>query len=397
MKSPVLAPATSLVHRAPRALRALLLLAVVALGFLLPRGAWALPEGEAASAVAPADAPLVLQPTGVHLPPLPPGYVQRSNDWMTLAYPEGAAERVEPLLQHAADMRTALTEQLGQAVLAHVEVRVGRTPEDMAKLAPPEIPPPSYASGVAYRSMHLVLLTMTAPRTSEGVDLDEVFRHELAHVALEDALLGHHVPLWFNEGLAVEASGEARFARLKTLVDASLQGTLLPLRDLDRGFPQDHGDVSIAYAQSADFLRFLLRRADQARFAQLISRVRGGQAFESALADAYSTDLRRLEYQWKSELQKRYSIFPVLTGGSLLWVVVFGALIAAYVKRRRRAKATLARWAEEEAALDAARARLIAAGEGAASAPAVGQEVAALRSSVSAAKVEHDGRWHTLH
>ena len=49
-----------------------------------------------------------------------------------------------------------------------------------------------------------------------------MFRHELAHIALQDATLGHHVPRWFNEGFAIHASGESRYLRWKTLENATL-------------------------------------------------------------------------------------------------------------------------------------------------------------------------------
>ena len=43
----------------------------------------------------------------------------------------------------------------------------------------------------------------------------------------------------------------------------------------------------------------------------------------------------------------------MLAGGGILWVGVIGALGWGFVKKRRRAKAILTRWAEEEAIEDA--------------------------------------------
>ena len=57
----------------------------------------------------------------------------------------------------------------------------------MARLAPPESPPPKYAVGVAYPALKLVLVSLVDPKSFEGTDLVEVLKHELAHVALEDA------------------------------------------------------------------------------------------------------------------------------------------------------------------------------------------------------------------
>jgi len=343
---------------------------------------------------APNDVPLI-GPGEVIIPAVPAGWITRDLGWLKLSYPSVASERVATLLTDAEAVKGQLLDLLGQDVLAHIEVRITPTFAEMAKLAPIGAPPPSYASGVAYPRLRLVLISMMAPRGGDATDLDEVFRHELAHVALADAVLDQHVPAWFNEGLAVGFARENGLDRQKVLGTAAINGTLLPLSELDRGFPVDHAEVNVAYAESVDFLKFLQARSDRLRFASTIRRVREGQTFDRALADAYGSDLRKLEFQWRSEVERRYSIIPVLAGGGILWVGVIGALGWGYMKKRRRARAILVKWAEEEAiedALFAQRARE------AAELSDSGVDLARYGSAVRApAKVEHEGNWHTLH
>lgn len=339
----------------------------------------------------PSDVPLVA-PGQVAIPALPEGYVTKDLGWLRLSYPSAAAERVEPVLRSAEGVRSELATAFGQQVLSSIEVRIVPSISDMTRLAPIGAPPPSYASGVAYPRLRLALISMLAPRGGEAIDLDQVFRHELAHVALEDAVRGQHVPAWFNEGLAVLFAGENGLDRQKVLWNATISGTLLPLGDLDRGFPSDHFDVNIAYAESADFVGFLRRRSDEIRFAAMIGRVREGQPFDKALGAAYGSDLRKLEFQWRGDVERRYSIIPVLAGGGLIWVGVIGALGWGWHKKRRRAKAILAKWAEEEAIEDALVARRLAAAA-AESTP----DLARLSIPRAPAKIEHAGRWHTLH
>ena len=351
------------------------------------------------------DGPALTQPTDVPMmapgeaviPALPPSYVTRDLGWLKLSYPPAAKERVESLLDDAEAFKTELSETLGQDVLSHVEVRITPTVADMTRLAPVGSPPPSYASGVAYPRLKLVLISMFAPRGADATNLDQVFRHELAHVALEDAVLGQHVPVWFNEGLAIGLAGENSFDRQDVLWHATVYGNLLPLADLDRSFPRDHFEVGIAYAESADFLRFLMRRTDHVRFAAMVQRVREGQTFERSLGDAYSSDLRKLEFQWRSEIERRYSVIPILAGGGIIWVAVIVALGWGYVKKKRRAKAILAKWAQDEAIEDALLARRAA--EAAEAAEESDRDLVrmSLRGIRAPAKVEHEGDWHTLH
>jgi hypothetical protein len=340
-------------------------------------------------AMPPRDVPLVLRPEALKVPVVPATYQQKDLGWVRFAYVPSAHERVAPLVRDAEEIKARLTDELGQPVLDKIEVRVARTPEEMATLAPLDVPPPPYGSGVAYPELKLVLLTLSSPQSHQAVELDEVFRHELLHVALADAVAHHHVPLWFNEGLAIYESNEKPFDRTESLVRATLSGTLIPLADLDRSMPADNYDVGTAYAEAGDFVRFLMRRTDRQRFQAMIDRVRGGEAFERAIADAYGSDLRKLEYQWKEELSKRYAYLPFAAAGSLVWVLAIGALVVGYVKRRRRTKATLARWEKEEAAIDAA----VRAAEEAEASPSFEQ----LAVPRELPKVEHEGRWHTLH
>jgi hypothetical protein len=361
-----------------------------------PKAAEGAADGNATAEKSPRDVPMVLQPSAIAIPPLPETDQVRDLGWLRVAYPPSAHERVEPLLDDADDVKAQLADELGQPVLTRpVEVRVARSFDDMTALAPSEIPPPPYASAVALPGLRLVLLSMRAPGTEEGTDLKELLRHELAHIALDDAVDSKHVPLWFNEGFAVHASNEDPVMRLQSLTSASLSKSLIPLSELDRGFPSDHYEVSVAYAESADFVRFLLRQADRARFASLIDRTHKGEDFDRALADAYGTDERKLEYEWREELAKRYTFWPVLLSGSLVWVLVVGLLAVGLVRRKRRDKLTLARWEREEREEAEEMARRAAIAAAVQSVPPPPGEGRPLTPSVP--KIEHDGDWHTLH
>jgi hypothetical protein len=339
---------------------------------------------------------VVIQPAAAKLPP-PPADFQRIDDgWLVLEFPSSIRDRPEAMARDAQDFRARLAADLGQPVLEHVLVRVARNPGQMAELAPEGAPPFGYAVGMAYPSLRLILLSMLAPGTWEAADLNETLRHELTHLALEEAVAGHHIPRWFNEGLAIHESGEFWGKRFRVLWDATVSHSLLPLAALDRSFPAEGSDVSIAYAESADVVRFLMRDDDRARFGSLVERVRSGTSFDRALEDAYDTDLRKLEYEWREDASHRFGLVPMLTGGGALWTLIAGLTVVAWAKRRKRAKVKLAQWALEEAEMDAAmvaaRERIVAsqtAPEGEVDVPPH------MRPGIPI--VEHKGHWYTLH
>ena len=333
--------------------------------------------------------------------PVPADYIHHEANWIRFVYPREARGRVEPLIESAGQTREGLRAELGRPVLERLVVRVARNPEEMTALAPGGLPPPEYAEGVAYARYRLVILSLESTHGGEPPNLAEVFRHELAHIALFDAVGGRHVPRWFNEGYAVHASGESSLARARTLWSASLSNRVLPLSDLDRTFPAGSERASVAYAQSADFVRFLLRKQDRARFRKLIETVETGTPFDRAAERAYGVPLRNLEREWLDELDGRYSYVPVFLGGGLLWVLAFVVVGVGWARRRRRHRTTLKKWAREEAAEDQRKAereqpiRVTLTPRTSIDSA----EIAAIRvaSKVDVPKVEHEGKWHTLH
>jgi hypothetical protein len=341
----------------------------------------------------------------LRLPKPPQGFNTYDGGWITFAYPPGLRERVQPLIHQASEARADLGARLGRRVLKRVTVYLARSPGEMATLAPRGAPFPKYAAGVAYSELGLVLLTLTPVYPNSRHELGEVLRHELAHLALADALGDGRVPRWFNEGFAVFASGESSFPRLRTLWLATLGDDLLSLAELHHSFPADAPSASIAYAQAADVVRFLVRHQERHRFGRMIELLRAGQSFDAALERSYGTDLATLEYEWREDVAKRYTFWPILFSGTTLWVGALGLFVWGYRRRRRRHHQTLQRWAREEALEDQRAAR-----QQAAMAPATPVHIVFSRPSgrqlvpplpappeVEVPKIEHDGRWHTVH
>ncbi len=338
------------------------------------------------------------------LNPAPPSFHRHDGGWVQFEYPPEMRQRVQPLIALADEFKGVLVKRLGYPVLDHVEVRIARNHREMATLGPEDVPVPGYASGVAYSQLGLILVSIEPRYPNSRHDLPEIFRHELAHVALHDATEGRGVPKWFNEGFAVHLSGESAGTRLQTLWSATLANRLLPLEQLERSFPSDPVQTDVAYAEAADVVRYLVRHQDRERFAALFARIRAGQPFGLAVSDAYSVDLETLESQWREDVAKRYTFWPVLFSSTVVWMGVLGLFVWGWRRRKHRDQVTLARWAREEAAEDARRALERVEEEREEEAPRLHVVLARHRSRSSIPstpdeipKVEHNGDWHTLH
>ncbi|MBX3251640.1 MAG: hypothetical protein KF901_30970 [Myxococcales bacterium] len=366
---------------------------------------------------------------GGRLPEPPAGYAEREEGSVRWTYPESARASLDRLRETLAREWPRLAADLGQEVDDTLVVRLARNPDEMRALAPRGAPPPPYAAGVAYPHLGVILLTLTAPETWTPPELEEVFTHELSHVALRRAVTPDDethraLPRWFVEGVAIHHADERSLARFQALWNAHLQETLVPLDELDARFPERVHEVSVAYAQAADVVSFLRREdPDGTRFRKLIRRLRAGDAFDDALLDAYALTPTQLEREWQAALADRMGTLPMVLGGTTFWVLAAGLLVWAWRKRKGQARRRLATMAAEEKAHDDAVDRMTAAidarlaaaaadanrGEDATS-PRGRSEVdddEAVRLLVSGdppqgrergvPTVEHDGREHTLH
>lgn len=379
------------------------------------------PERAGVGAPAPGDAAApprdaVLLPrdavdpgAATEVPAPPEGFNTYDGGWVRLAFPPSKRHRIQPLIHEADAFRERLRELFGYPVLNRVSVHVGRTPGEMATLAPAGSPFPKYAEGVAYPGLGLILLTIDPKYPNSEHDLGEVFRHELAHLALHEALEGRHVPLWLNEGFAIHLSGESQLARMQTLWTATLSETLMPLSQLDQHFPDDIVQTPIAYAQSADVVRYLLRTRYSQRFVAMLRRVRSGQPFTSAMNDAYGFEVygvgeNSLEDEWRRDVAKRYSFWPVLFSGSMVWIGALGLFVVGYYRKRKQQRVTLDRWAVEEAVerqqatppVPSGRMHIVLAPKEGSSETVV-PEFKKPNRDLDVPKVEHEGSWHTLH
>ena len=329
----------------------------------------------------------------------PPGYATEREGNVRWTYPLSASDEVTSLRAYQRLAWRRVLNELGAPSGGELDIRVALNPEQMQALAPPRSLVPGYADGIAFPKSGLVLLTLTSPTTFFRPDMNRVLTHELSHVALERAVRGGELPRWFSEGVAVHQAGESSLTRIQTLWNATLRGKLLTLDELSKAFPNGHNQIDLAYAQSADFVGFMLDgREEREHFQALLRELANGRPFAEAVQATYRVPLSYLEREWRGSLQRHYGRWPALFMGlTFVWVLGALLLVIAYVRSRLRHRATLRRWAIEEAPILSAP-------------PPVPQVTGASSSSVDeffdnrrtqsdsgVPTVVHDGQHHTLH
>jgi peptidase MA superfamily protein len=196
---------------------------------------------------------------------------------------------------------------------------------------------PSWGAGVAVPGTRTILLR------ADQEDLYGTLRHELAHLALHEAVTVR-VPLWFDEGYASWAAGEwSRFGALELNL-AVVRGAVPDLRSLDGALRGSATTADAAYALAASAVTELARRNPSGSLNPLLQRLIAGEDFEEAVLATTGLTVDQFDGEWHRTIRRRYSLANwLLAGGG--WGL-FALSIWALIRVRRRADR------ERRAALD---------------------------------------------
>ena len=185
---------------------------------------------------------------------------------------------------------------------------------------------PSWGAAIALPGARTILL-----RADQG-DLERTLRHELAHLALHEAV-PVRVPLWFDEGYAAWSAGEwDRFGGLELNLSV-VRGAVPTLTALDGALRGSASNADAAYALAASAVTELARRNPTGTLAPLLRRLEAGEDFEAAVLATTGLTMSRFEQEWQRGVRRRYTLGGWLIAGGG-WLVA--ALLVLILIRRRR-------------------------------------------------------------
>mgnify|MGYP002349540977 CR=1 FL=1 len=289
-------------------------------------------------------------------PPPPPPLAELSTPRFVIRYTQQAEGMARVLSRDVESMRDDVASLLGRDWPGVTEIRLGTGREQYEALALPGGPPPEWAIALAYPGRNVVLLEANSLL---GPDGRKTLKHELVHVALGQFATGW--PRWFQEGLAMELTGERqwRMEQFATMTTAVTSGRLYDFRQLEAGFPASAHGAEVAYAQSAAFVEFLRQRNGRGAFLRLIDRMAQGDNFEKAFGVAFYVPISIEEAAFFRELPRRYPWWTVLLSSSALWAAMSVLLVVGYFRRRREVRALRARQAALEVKYELSKALLL--------------------------------------
>lgn len=192
----------------------------------------------------------------------------------------------------------------------------------------------------------VVLFPARSPSYPDGI-LEDVLRHEVAHVLIWRASAGQPVPRWFDEGLAMAAERDLGLEDQTRLLYQLATGDRTSLGDLNRLFSGSQRDQTRAYALAGALVHEVLQRFGSAVCGQVLIRVRRGAQFDAAFADVTGLTPDRMDEEFWQHQRIWTTWLPVVSSPATLWLAVTMLVILAIYRRRQKHRALEKQWALE--------------------------------------------------
>jgi len=211
----------------------------------------------------------------------------------------------------------------------------------------PALAVPPWIAAYALPAAGMVIVFPARTPSHPDSSLEDLLRHEVAHVLAARAAAGRPLPRWFDEGLAMIAGGtwgaddHARFL-LELMIDPGV-----PLAQLDRRFAGSRLQVAGAYAIAGAFVRDLVQRRGAGAPARVLAAVAAGEPFPEAFRAGAGMELSEAEAEfWHRHSLQRW--LPLVTSSTTLWLAITLLALVAARRRRQRDAALHTLWAVEE-------------------------------------------------
>ena len=257
------------------------------------------------------------------------------------------------ILQIAEDFYAEMPQLTSRIPAGTIDIWVCDTQEDFQTSV--HAPIQDWAVGCAFPLSRRIVIQNPKHIALAKLQLVQVLRHEIAHVLFGQCTRKavKEIPLWFIEGIAIYLADEWVPSRHETLLKHIFSKSILPLQELERGFPRSQAGADLAYAQSQDALRWLVEIKGRDVLFALIAELHAGSTFSTAFETVVGWDLATYDTLWRESLEERYQWASLFSNTYFLWGGVGGLALLGYLICRNRRQRHLNKLAQQEDTVDA--------------------------------------------
>ncbi len=193
---------------------------------------------------------------------------------------------------------------------------------------------PEWGAAIAVPSEQRIVMQGSSAGSDAG-DPRTVLRHELAHLALHEAM-GDVPTRWFDEGYAGVAAGEFTREQIFETSVGMVWRALPSLDALEEGFQHGGIEAGWSYAMAYRIVSELEQLGGAQGLTPFLTYWKQTGSFEKAVRQAYGLTGEGFEKHWKKQTLKRYGALSVVTNVSAALGLFAILLVPLFISKRRR-------------------------------------------------------------
>src|SRR5215831_1485446 len=211
---------------------------------------------------------------------------------------------------------------------------------------------PEWGAAVAFPDSRRIVLQGRGAGADAG-DPREVFRHELAHLALHE-YLGDLPPRWFDEGYASYTARETgRTDALAANLALVIKGTP-SFDELDSEFFEGATTAQTAYALAYGAVDQLASLDTAHGLSRFFASWKREASMERAVRLTYGMTMAEFEQRWQQQTRRRYGGLALIGDVTLAGLLLLVIIVPLYVLRAQRDRRRMAALVEADRAAEAA-------------------------------------------
>ena len=257
-----------------------------------------------------------------------------SHDWQSLAsdqvtifWYEGDLSFVQDLVDAADEALERLAGEIGVALEQPVKIYIYASSGDLRNAL---IYPQEWTGGLAFPGYGTVIIGISPDNLAWG---KRAIAHEMGHLVVHQALSGFygHLPVWLDEGLAMDAEGDLR-PDLQTMLNKAIaRDTLFSVRSISSSFPTDPDEARLCYAESYSLVQFLIDTYGSDKILNLLAVLNEGNTYDDAMLEVYDFNVDGLNAVWRESLALGPQPSPTPDGEASSFPAPYIALVATVV------------------------------------------------------------------
>ena len=205
--------------------------------------------------------------------------------------------------QQALDKATSTIDRLSRLYKASPDLPINLTIYPDSRTMFTALPPNTqeWVGGQAVPELGTIVLAI-GPN-----DLNEIGRsipHEVSHQVVYQATRNPYngPPKWLDEGLAVNNQDQVDGFLNQAFERARADHTLFSLRVLNGPFPTDSQQSFVAYGQSVQVVRYIIKKYGEGAIEKMLAAFKEGRSYDEIVGVGLGLSVDELDRQWKQSI-----------------------------------------------------------------------------------------------